>query len=111
MPLVSEELCHDRATVRGMSRTRISTTVDTDNLARCRSLSGVPDSTMIDRALAALLRELEGARERAAIDAQPYEEDQEVSWEAPTGPDLPYDGAIPDSVMKLAAERRERYRA
>lgn len=65
---------------------------------------------MIDLALGALLRELEGSRERDALEDQPYEEDPEVAWEAPSGPDLPYDGAIPDSVTKLAAERRARYR-
>ena len=52
--------------VYGMARTRISTTVDTDLLSRARtSRSGVPDSVLIDEALAALL-----ARRRASeIDA------------------------------------------
>jgi hypothetical protein len=45
-----------------MGRTRISTTVDTDLLTRARGLqSGVPDSALVDEALAALL-----ARNRAA---------------------------------------------
>jgi hypothetical protein len=49
-----------------MARTRISTTVDTELLSRARrSHRGVPDSALIDDALAALL-----ARQRAAeIDA------------------------------------------
>jgi hypothetical protein len=49
-----------------MARTRISTTVDAELLARARrSRSGATDSALIDEALAALL-----ARERAAeIDA------------------------------------------
>jgi hypothetical protein len=45
-----------------MTRTRISTTVDAELLKSARqSHSGVPDSTLIDEALAALL-----ARRRAA---------------------------------------------
>lgn len=66
---------------------------------------------MVDDALAALLRKLEGARERAAIEAEPYEDDPDVAWQAPPGPDLPYDGAVPDEVTALAAERRARYRS
>jgi hypothetical protein len=50
----------------GMARTRISTTVDADLLASARqSRAGLPDSALVDEALAALL-----ARQRAAeIDA------------------------------------------
>lgn len=49
-----------------MTRTRISTTVDAELLARARrTRSGLPDSALIDEALAALL-----ARQRAVeIDA------------------------------------------
>ena len=51
--------------VCGMARTRISTTVDAELLARARARSGLADSALIDEALAALL-----ARKRAAeIDA------------------------------------------
>lgn len=52
--------------VRGMARTRISTTVDAELLASARrARSGLADSALIDEALAALL-----ARRRAAeIDA------------------------------------------
>ncbi len=56
-----------------MGRTRISTTVDADLLARARrSLSGTADSALIDEALRSLL-----ARQRAAqVDASyaAYEE-------------------------------------
>jgi hypothetical protein len=76
----------------GMSRTRISTTVDAERLAQCRDAVGVSDSELLDRALAALLRELVGAHERRALEATPYETDPEVAWQAPPGPDLPYDG-------------------
>lgn len=89
-----------------MTRQRISTTVDGDRLERCRELLGVSDSELVDAALAALLRELLGARERAAIDARPYEDDEHLSWAVPPGPDLPYDGDIPDEVQGLSAQRR-----
>lgn len=92
-----------------MTRARISTTVDQARLQRCRDLLDVPDSELVDQALAALLRELSAARERAAIEAQPYEDDPELSWEAPPGPDLPYDGEVPDEVRRLASERRAVY--
>lgn len=49
-----------------MARTRVSTTVDEDLLAKARGLrAGVPDSALLDQALSALV-----ARHRAAeIDA------------------------------------------
>lgn len=64
-----------------MARTRISTTVDADLLARARrSRSGAADSVLIDEALRSLL-----ARQRAAevdasyatYDEQPLEEGDE----------------------------------
>lgn len=39
----------------GMSRTRLSTTVDADLLASARKASGTPDAALVDEALAALL--------------------------------------------------------
>ncbi len=66
---------------RGMTRTRISTTVDAELLARARrTRSGLADSALIDEALAALL-----ARQRAAeidagyaaYDAHPLDEGDE----------------------------------
>ena len=92
-----------------MPRTRISTTVDADVLARCRQAFGVPDSELIDQALAALWRELVGQRERDAIAAAPYEDDPDLAWDSPPGPDLPYDGEVPEDIVRLAAERRQRY--
>lgn len=88
-----------------MSRTRISTTVDAEHLAQCRAALGVSDSELIDRALAALRRELVGAHERRALEAAPYEDDPELTWQAPSGPDLPYDGSVPEEVARLAAAR------
>ncbi len=95
----------------GMARTRISTTVDGDRLARARRLFGGPDSELIDRALVLLLRRLDAEREVAAITAAPYEDDPELAWTAPPGPDLPYDGEVPAEVARLAAERRAAYDA
>ncbi len=89
-----------------MPRERISTTVDRDRLALCRRLIGTNDSTLIDRALAALLDALEAEREQEALDAMPYEADAELAWVAPDGPDLPYDGEIPVDVKRLAEKRR-----
>ena len=89
-----------------MSRVRISTTVDRERLELCRRLMGTNDSALIDRALTALLDALEAEREQEALDAMPYEADAELSWVAPDGPDLPYEGEIPPAVQRLAAERR-----
>lgn len=92
-----------------MTRTRISTTVDARRLERCRRELGLPDSELIDRALAALLRELLSAHEQRALLEQPYEDDPDLAWQVPGGPDLPYDAEVPDEVKRLAAERRATY--
>jgi hypothetical protein len=64
-----------------MARTRISTTVDAELLARARrSRSGVLDSVLIDEALAALIarqRAAEVDAAYAAYDAHPLDEDDE----------------------------------
>ncbi len=91
-----------------MNRVRISTTVDARALAECRRLLDVPDSRLIDRALEALRAQVEAERELAALEAEPYEEDPALSWSAPPGPDLPYDGEVPRDVVRLAARRRRR---
>jgi hypothetical protein len=75
-------------------------------LERARQLLPGSDSVVIDRALCALLEELEGERELAALTAHPYDADPELAWEALPGPDLPYDGDIPDAVIELARQRR-----
>ena len=94
--------------MRGMTRVRISTTVDAEQLARCRRLAGVTTSKLVDRALRVLADELEREREVAALDRLPYEEDPDLSWEVPPGPDLPYDGDVPDDVGRLASARRRK---
>lgn len=96
------------ATLCGMTRVRISTTVDAERLRTCRRLLAVPDSKLIDRALALLIEEIEGRRELAVLEAQPYESDPELSWVVPAGPDLPYDGDVPADVLRLAESRRQR---
>lgn len=92
-----------------MARTRVSTTVDGDRLERARQLFGGSDSELLDRALELLVRRLDAEREVAALDADPYEQDADLLWQAPPGPDLPYDGDVPPEVAALARERRAAY--
>jgi hypothetical protein len=89
-----------------MQRVRISTTVDAGRLQTARRLLNQPDSRIIDRALAALIDELEAQRELAALEAHPYERDPDLAWRVPVGPDLPYEGDIPPDVLEMAAHRR-----
>lgn len=91
-----------------MARARISTTVDAQRLADARRLLGTTDSELMDRALAALIENVEAQRELAALTRHPYEDDPDLVWHAPPGPDLPYDGDIPADVLRLARERRGR---
>ena len=97
-------------TICGMPRVRISATVDGERLDTAARLSGATGSRLLDQALAALIEQLEAARELAALASHPYEEDPDLAWEAPVGPDLPYEGAVPDDVVELAkARRRSRF--
>jgi hypothetical protein len=91
-----------------MSRVRISTTVDGERLAACRRMLETSDSKIVDRALATLVEVLEGRQELDALEAQPYQDDPDLAWQPPQGPDLPYDGDIPAEVARLAARRRAR---
>lgn len=75
-------------------------------LSTASALTGETGSALVDRALGALIERVEAEREAAALDHRPYEDDPELSWTAPPGPDLPYDGAVPDDVVALAATRR-----
>lgn len=64
----------------GMSRTRLSTTVDAGLLESARKASGKPDSALVDEALAALLarhRSAEVDASYAAYDAHPLDEPDE----------------------------------
>lgn len=85
---------------------RVSTTVDATSLGRARSLLPGSDSRLLDCALLALIEHLEMQRELAALTAHPYERDADLAWQAPGGPDLPYDGDVPQEVQRLAQQRR-----
>jgi hypothetical protein len=89
-----------------MARVRISTTVDEARLAKSRRLLEVPDSRLIDRALQALIDELEGTAEVRALESAPYEDDPDLAWKVSEGPPLPYDGAVPKEVLAKARARR-----
>lgn len=67
---------------------------------------GARTSTVVDRALVALANQLERERELAAIERFPYEGDEDLAWSVPPGPDLPYDGDVPEDVVRLAESRR-----
>jgi hypothetical protein len=71
------QLCY----ISGMTRTRISTTVDAELLADARrARSGLADSELIDEALAALLARQRAAEidaAYAAYDAHPLDERDE----------------------------------
>jgi hypothetical protein len=87
---------------------RLSTTVDREKLAACRRLLGVSDSELVDRALQALVNELEAERELAALESHPLPDDAAFAWEASLNSDLPYEGDVPEDVIRLAAKRRGR---
>ena len=92
-----------------MARTRISTTVDADRLEDARTRSGLRDSELIDRALELLLQRLVIEAELSSLDRFPYELDSDLGvGEAPGDPEgaLPYDGAVPSRIQRLAEERR-----
>lgn len=95
-----------RGIMCGMARVRISTTVDSERLRRCRQAVSAPDSELIDLALAALEREVEQARERRILDVDPYEADFDPDWRPPSAPLDPYDGSVPKDVLTLARRRR-----
>lgn len=63
---------------------------------------------MFDRALAALIEEIEGAAEHAALDAYPYDADPDLAWTAGEGPPLPYDGKVPPEILARARAKRRR---
>jgi hypothetical protein len=94
--------------IGGMSRVRISTTVDSDLLARARaSVPEVNDAALMDRALAELTRQVEQKHERKVLARLPYDLDPELDLpQAPLPDGLPYDGPVPAEVQQLVDERR-----
>lgn len=91
-----------------MKRVRISTTVDAARLEACRRLVKEPDSALMDRALLALIDEIEGQNEIRAIEAHPYEDDPELAWDVGDFPIIPWHGEVPKEVLALARARRRR---
>lgn len=91
-----------------MNRVRVSTTVDQERLNAARRLLREPDSRIIDRALKALINELEGEAEVRALQSHPYENDPDLAWEVSEEPALPYDGEVPKEVLARARSRRRR---
>jgi hypothetical protein len=89
-----------------MDRMRISTTVDGISLTHARALFAGRDAEMLDRALGALIDELETQREITALRAHPYENDPMLDLPLMESPDAPYDGAVPAHVVALAQKRR-----
>ena len=91
-----------------MARERISTTVDADTLARTRAVTGLADAPLLDRALAALLREEMHRHEIAALEQQPYGPDVWLT-EGPVTDAAPWEGAVPvDVKAKVRAHRRKK---
>lgn len=89
---------------------RVSTTVDGTRLARARALFAGRDADMLDRALAALIDEIETEREIAALRVHPYEDDPMLDLPLMPLPDeLSYDGEVPPHVLELARRRRARH--
>jgi hypothetical protein len=89
---------------------RISTTIDGQRWAEARRLVSGSPSQIVDAALEALIEKLEGERECAVLAKLPYEDDPDLSWDAPPGPALPYEGEVPEEILRLAEERRRRLR-
>jgi hypothetical protein len=94
-------------------RTRISTTVNHEQLVIARKQTGLPDSELIDLAISALLEREEREAEDRALAQQPYHLDPDLAG-LPTGmptgaPSLdPYDGTVPSDVVALFAARKGR---
>lgn len=93
-----------------MSRVRVSTTVDEATLNECRRLLDQPDSKLIDQALIALVRQIEGDAEKEALEAYPYDDDADLAW-VPDPPALEYDGEAPKEVLARAQALRRSRRA
>jgi len=89
-----------------MARVRISTTVDAGQWEQSRKLLGLPASKIVDKALRALLEQLEAQRDLDALEKFPYEQDPDLSWSVAPSESLPYDGDVPAEVLRLAAKRR-----
>ena len=62
---------------------------------------------MLDRALRALIDEIEAHAEVDALRRHPYDRDPELALPAaPLPAELPYDGEVPAQILALARKRR-----
>ena len=91
-------------------RTRVSTTVDNERLTLARQQTGLPDSELIDLALATLLERAERDAEDRALGEHPYHLDSDLfalaaGWPAPSPPLDDYDDAVPADVLALFEAR------
>ncbi len=66
------------------------------------------DSKLVDRALAALVEEMEERQELHALEAQPYKMTRTWLGSLSRVRICPYDGDVPAEVARLAARRRSR---
>jgi hypothetical protein len=94
-------------------RTRISTTVDHERLSIARRQTGLPDSELIDLALAALLERAEREAEDKALSEQPYELDPDLNalptgWPLASPPLDDYGEPVPADVIALFSARERR---
>jgi hypothetical protein len=94
----------DRPTLCGMTRARISTTVDAEKLADARARFGGRDADLFDQALELWLQTELIERERRAILARPYDDDPDLRVQSSehTVADLEYVGDPPESVLRRA---------
>ena len=95
-----------------MTRVRISTTVDGEQLAAARELLGLRDCELFDRALTVIVRDASISRELASLDRYPYAADPDLAMPnlpaiSATDDDLPYDAEVPAAVLALARQRRK----
>ena len=93
--------------IHAVKRVRVATTVDAHRVTALRLL-GAPSSEIVDRALAALIDQLETAHEREVLTALPYEDDSDLAWEAAADQSLPYEADVPADVVRLAKQRRSK---
>jgi len=54
---------------------------------------------MVDRALRALMDELEGLAETRALGEAPYDDDPDLAWTVSEGPPMPYEAKVPKEVL------------
>lgn len=92
-----------------MTRIRISTTVDEEQLTRSRALVGGRDTDVLDAAFRALLEKHEAASDLVALNTWPYSADPEVEMPLSLSDDrdgLSYSGEVPTRIHEIAERSR-----